>query len=246
MPTRSSVRRIFDVACRWIASIASARSMPQPSSLTRIDVRPPSATSMATTVAPASSAFSISSLTADAGRSTTSPAAIWSATSLGRTAIPGTGETYSPWAGASPAGDRHQPRALDPALAIAIEPQSRPYPLPSDRRSDLAGIETLRALGVQRRCREERRATLGHEQVAGLRGLVHSHGQPRSTDRERDQHAGGGRSDRATPASAPGGDRTGEKPAGEGDVRRERCRDTRQPGDRSVLRGANERQAFAD
>jgi len=37
--------------------------------------------------APASRAFSISSLTTDAGRSTTSPAAIWSATAGGRTAM---------------------------------------------------------------------------------------------------------------------------------------------------------------
>ena len=38
-------------------------------------------------VAPASSAFSTSSFTTDAGRSTTSPAAIWSATASGRMAM---------------------------------------------------------------------------------------------------------------------------------------------------------------
>src|SRR3954451_18489468 len=61
--------------------------MPLPSSLTRIDWRPPSSTAMSIDVAPASIAFSISSFTTDAGRSTTSPAAIWSATALGRTAM---------------------------------------------------------------------------------------------------------------------------------------------------------------
>jgi hypothetical protein len=38
--------------------------------------RPPSSTAMSMLVAPASSAFSTSSLTTEAGRSTTSPAAI--------------------------------------------------------------------------------------------------------------------------------------------------------------------------
>ena len=47
--------------------------------------------STSTLVAPASSAFSTSSLRAEAGRSTTSPAAIWSATAEGRTAMRGTG-----------------------------------------------------------------------------------------------------------------------------------------------------------
>ena len=46
----------------------------------RISLRPPPSTSIRTRVAPASSEFSSSSLTTDAGRSTTSPAAIWLAT----------------------------------------------------------------------------------------------------------------------------------------------------------------------
>src|SRR6056297_471999 len=50
--------------------------MPQPSSVTRISVLPPSACATSMRVAPASSAFSTSSLTAEAGRSTTSPAAM--------------------------------------------------------------------------------------------------------------------------------------------------------------------------
>src|ERR1700745_885113 len=54
--------------------------MPQPLSTMRMSLRPPPSTSMRMRVAPASSAFSSSSLTTDAGRSTTSPAAIWLAT----------------------------------------------------------------------------------------------------------------------------------------------------------------------
>src|SRR3954468_20975454 len=50
--------------------------MPQPSSVTAISERPPSRTTTSMRVAPASRAFSTSSLTAAAGRSTTSPAAM--------------------------------------------------------------------------------------------------------------------------------------------------------------------------
>jgi hypothetical protein len=46
--------------------------------------RPAWANSTTTRVAPASSAFSVSSLTTAAGRSITSPAAIWFATRSGR------------------------------------------------------------------------------------------------------------------------------------------------------------------
>src|SRR5574341_190113 len=59
--------------------------MPQPSSLTRMDSIPPPVISTLTRVAPASSAFSTSSLTMEAGRSMTSPAAMRAATSGGRT-----------------------------------------------------------------------------------------------------------------------------------------------------------------
>src|SRR2546423_306595 len=63
--------------------------MPLPSSPTRIDLRPPSSNEMSMIVAPASTEFSRSSFTTDDGRSTTSPAAIWSATALGRIEIIG-------------------------------------------------------------------------------------------------------------------------------------------------------------
>src|SRR5580692_11131640 len=58
--------------------------MPAPSSATAISAEPPPRISTLTERAPASSEFSTSSLTADAGRSTTSPAAIWLATCSGK------------------------------------------------------------------------------------------------------------------------------------------------------------------
>ena len=83
MRSRSSARRILLVAWRSTESRASSGSMPSPSSSTRISRLPPASTVMATRVAPASTAFSTSSLTTEAGRSTTSPAAIWLARSAG-------------------------------------------------------------------------------------------------------------------------------------------------------------------
>ncbi len=84
MRARSSSEAILLVACRSRASTASASSIPEPSSVTRIRATPPSSMSTRTRVAPASIAFSTSSLTTLAGRSTTSPAAIWLARSFGR------------------------------------------------------------------------------------------------------------------------------------------------------------------
>jgi hypothetical protein len=66
----------FEVACRSTASARSEALMPIPSSLTRISDRPPATVTMSMPVAPASIAFSISSLTTLAGRSITSPAAM--------------------------------------------------------------------------------------------------------------------------------------------------------------------------
>jgi hypothetical protein len=57
--------------------------MPWPSSVTRISSTPPPSSSISTRVAPASMAFSRTSLTTDAGRSITSPAAIWLTKSVG-------------------------------------------------------------------------------------------------------------------------------------------------------------------
>ena len=73
---RSSSSMILLVACGVRASARSSGPMPRPLSLTRMSLRPPSSTTTSITVAPASRAFSSSSLTTLAGRSITSPAAI--------------------------------------------------------------------------------------------------------------------------------------------------------------------------
>ena len=73
---RSSALLIFEVACRSNASTASSRVIPSPSSVIFRSRRPPASISIVTRVAPASMAFSTSSLATDAGRSTTSPAAM--------------------------------------------------------------------------------------------------------------------------------------------------------------------------
>ena len=75
------------VACRTKAIASSSAGMPAPSSLTRIEVLPAPRTSMLMRRASESRAFSTSSLTTDAGRSITSPAAIASATSGARRRI---------------------------------------------------------------------------------------------------------------------------------------------------------------
>ena len=80
MVSRSSAVRSLEVAWRSKASRASSRLMPWPSSAMRMSLRPPASTSTRMRVAPASRAFSSSSFTTEAGRSTTSPAAIWLAT----------------------------------------------------------------------------------------------------------------------------------------------------------------------
>src|SRR5262245_21282630 len=87
MERRSLTSCSLLVAWRSKASMASSRDIPQPSSLIRIRRRPPASTSMRKFVEPASSEFSSSSLTTDAGRSTTSPAAILLATFSGSTWI---------------------------------------------------------------------------------------------------------------------------------------------------------------
>ena len=76
MENISSIVLILLVPCRIIHFFASSRLIPLPLSLTRIYVWPPSAISVSIAVAPASNAFSTISFITDAGRSTTSPAAI--------------------------------------------------------------------------------------------------------------------------------------------------------------------------
>src|SRR5215203_4302458 len=74
--SRRSSAGSFEVACRSTASVRSALLMPLPSSLIRMRRRPPPSIAVSMRLAPASIAFSISSLTTLAGRSITSPAAI--------------------------------------------------------------------------------------------------------------------------------------------------------------------------
>ena len=77
----------FDVQCRSTARSSSASLMPAPSSLTMISALPPSRSTISILRAPASIAFSTSSLTAAAGRSMTSPAAMRLTTTGGRRRI---------------------------------------------------------------------------------------------------------------------------------------------------------------
>ena len=89
MDARSSGRDILLVACWRNASSASSSSIPQPSSVTAILVTAvlSAARSILIRFAPASTAFSTSSFTTDAARSTTSPAAMWLIVSSSRTVI---------------------------------------------------------------------------------------------------------------------------------------------------------------
>jgi len=83
----SSTEVILLVAWRSKAIRASMGDMPEPSSTIWIKSLPPSRKLTFTVRAPASMAFSIISLTTDAGRLTTSPAAIWLATTSGNNLI---------------------------------------------------------------------------------------------------------------------------------------------------------------
>src|SRR5918998_5517324 len=83
--SRSETFSILLVACRSTESGASSGDIPAPSSRTRRCDVPPSPSSTSTLVAPASKEFSTSSLTTEAGRSTTSPAATCWATLGSRT-----------------------------------------------------------------------------------------------------------------------------------------------------------------
>jgi len=73
---RSSAVAILLVAWAVTANSNSSAGMPQPLSQTRTNSVPPDSIETSIRVAPASTAFSISSLTTLAGRSITSPAAI--------------------------------------------------------------------------------------------------------------------------------------------------------------------------
>ena len=82
---RSASLAILEVACLRKAFVIWSASMPQPLSVTRTRSMPPFLISIVMAVAPASIAFSVSSLTTLTGRSTTSPAAILLIVSLSNT-----------------------------------------------------------------------------------------------------------------------------------------------------------------
>ena len=81
---RSSKSSILLVANRSKAKGTSSRGMPCPLSSIRTPAQPPFSNDIRTAVAPASREFSSSSLTMEAGRSMTSPAAIFRVNSLGQ------------------------------------------------------------------------------------------------------------------------------------------------------------------
>ena len=87
MEFKSSSPTTLLVAWRRKAVGTSSGAMPQPLSVTRIKVTPPRRISTVMMVAPASTAFSTSSLITEDGLSTTSPAAMSSATCLSSTWI---------------------------------------------------------------------------------------------------------------------------------------------------------------
>src|SRR5882672_2486540 len=93
--SRSSSALILLVAWRASANGNSSAAMPLPSSRTRHNATPPLSTSMSMRRAPASRAFSTSSLMTEAGRSTTSPAAIWLMSSGSRMRM-GMGRRWAP------------------------------------------------------------------------------------------------------------------------------------------------------
>ena len=85
MASRSPAVAILLVAKRWTARRTSSGWIPDPSSPTRISAAPAPSTSIRICVAWASRLFSTNSFTTDAGRSTTSPAAMRSAMACSRT-----------------------------------------------------------------------------------------------------------------------------------------------------------------
>ena len=84
---RISSSAFCNLLVAWAASARERSSgpIPWPSSRTRINATPPCSTSISILLADASIAFSSSSLTTEAGRSITSPAAIWLAMWVGST-----------------------------------------------------------------------------------------------------------------------------------------------------------------
>lgn len=85
--SRSFNEAILLVACLRMASGSCSCGMPMPLSSMVIRRMPPAISLTVISVAPASNALSINSLTTEDGRSTTSPAAIWLMSSSGSSKI---------------------------------------------------------------------------------------------------------------------------------------------------------------
>src|SRR5712692_7965899 len=117
--------------------------MPDPSSRTRMRVTPPPSISTSMREALASSAFSTNSLTAEAGRATTSPAAIRSMTGEGRTWIRGTATFLSP-------SVRRQGMAPAKACEAAVIPVCRD-PLAAGLDCDRGKVGVGRQVAASRR-----------------------------------------------------------------------------------------------
>src|SRR5579884_522866 len=218
MANRSSAERILLVAWRCRARTASLQVMPQPLSATRIRCLPPSSSPMTMCVAPASIAFSTNSLTAEAGRSTTSPAAI-------RLAVFSSSNTMRSAAMPSLQLKRHHARLLGQhgVQAIAVEIAGQPHlqtHTPHRLGPALSSLTPrLHAIDHQAHLRQLRQ----HARRTVL-GLLHVHFQQAHRllemeqilqaiqDDQRRQHNGGG--DDGQPAQARAG------PDGQADGRR--------------------------
>src|SRR5581483_11955347 len=133
------------VAWRWKARAISPGGMPQPSSTTRMSRSPPPRTSTRTWRAPASSAFSTSSFTTDAGRSTTSPAAMRSAAGGGRTRIGRRGAGSATSGAAEPGGAGGE----SSLIASGASPARLPAALLQGRQ-EIEGLERRQVAQVER------------------------------------------------------------------------------------------------
>ena len=125
---------------------ASCRS---PSSVTRIRRRPPPSVTISIRVAPASSAFSTSSLTTLAGRSTTSPAAMRLTSGFGKLA-----DGHGAWPRFALqaeliGGDRDRSEAA-PAAAPAIQTHGLALPQALDAGAAFLALQPLLARGLGR------------------------------------------------------------------------------------------------
>src|ERR1700722_15812957 len=126
-------------------------------------------------VAPASNAFSTSSLTTDAARSTTSPAAIWSATAAGRIATARavfTREMSRRGVRRSIVAERREPLRGDPAVATTIERDMRPHALPLNDARHFADDRFRTTFGAERGEGAQRRGIGDDYEIPSIETLL--------------------------------------------------------------------------